>query len=254
MKKNNLLALLLFVIIGLSSCKDDIKETTVVEKKIQLIANPNLLTVINIMKPDSNNKDNVLTLLKEGINETMRKQHGYISSNVHSSLDNEYIINYSQWKTGEDLQAAGELVGSGGAPKMAQAFSLSSPDYHPFQVTAQYKSNSNKKVYIDYKNDVLTIVNILKPIDGVSQAELAELLKVALADELVTQEGFISSTVHESMDNDYIVNYSQWTNSDALNTMVARLQSGNAPKLGLAFSNATPDFHPFTIVSSHFAN
>jgi len=254
MKRSNLLVLLLFVIIGISSCKKDDEETIVIEKKVELITNPNLLTVINIMTPNASDKNNVLTLLKEGIDETMSKQQGYISSNVHSSMDNDYIINYSQWETGEDLQSAGELVGSGGAPKMAQAFSLSSPDYHPFQVTAQYKSDSDKKVYIDYKNEILTIVNVLKPIDGVSQSELAQLLKTALADELVTQVGFISSTVHESMDNDYVVNYSQWTNSEALNTMVERLQSGNAPKLGLAFSNATPDFHPFTIVSSHFSN
>jgi len=254
MKKSNLLVLLLLVIIGMSSCKKDEEETIVVEKKVALITNPNLLTVINIMTPNTSDKINVLTLLKEGIDETMSKQQGYISSNVHSSMDNEYIINYSQWETGEDLQSAGELVGSGGAPKMAQAFSLSSPDYHPFQVTAQYKSDNNKKVYIDYKNEILTIVNVLKPIDGVSQTELTQLLKTALADELVTQAGFISSTVHESMDNDYVVNYSQWTNQAALNTMVERLQSGNAPKLGLAFSNATPGFHPFTIVSSHFSN
>jgi len=254
MKKSNLLVLLLVVIIGMSSCKKDEEETIVVEKKVELVTNPNLLTVINIMTPNSDDKNNVLTLLKEGIDETMSKQQGYISSNVHSSKDNEYIINYSQWETGEDLQFAGELVGSGGAPKMAQAFSLSSPDYHPFQVTAQYKSDNNEKVYIDYKNEILTIVNVLKPINGVSQEELAQLLKTALADELVTQSGFISSTVHESMDNDYVVNYSQWTNQEALNAMVERLQSGNAPKLRLAFSNATPDFHPFTIVSSHFSN
>ena len=252
MKKSNVLVLLLLVIIGISSCKKD--ETIVVEKKVALITNPNLLTVINIMKPSAEDKSNVLILLKEGIDETMSKQQGYISSNVHSSMDNGYIINYSQWETDEDLQSAGELVGSGGAPKMAQAFSLSSPDYHPFQVTAQYKSDSNNRITIDYKNEILTIINVLKPIDGVSQSELAQLLKIALADELVTQPGFISSTVHESMDNEYVVNYSQWKNQKALDIMVERLQSGDAPKLGQAFSNATPDFHPFTIVSNHFSN
>lgn len=254
MKRNNLLVLLLFVIIGLTSCKNDDDETTVVEKKVELIINPDVLTVINLMTPNTDNKNNVLTLLKEGINETMSNQNGYVSSNVHSSMDNEYIINYSQWDSGEDLQSASQLVGSGGAPKMAEAFSLSNPDFHPFLVTAQYKSDSDTKVYLDYNNEVLTIVNVLTPNDGVSQSELAQLLKTALADELVTQPGFISSTVHESMDSDYVVNYSQWTNQEALNVMVERLQSGNAPKLGLAFSNATPDFHPFTIVSSHFSD
>ncbi|HBS11738.1 MAG TPA: hypothetical protein DEO36_04230, partial [Flavobacteriaceae bacterium] len=95
MKKSNLLVLLLLVIIGMSSCKKDEEETIVVEKKVALITNPNLLTVINIMTPNTSDKINVLTLLKEGIDETMSKQQGYISSNVHSSMDNEYIINYS---------------------------------------------------------------------------------------------------------------------------------------------------------------
>lgn len=38
----------------------------------------------------------------------------------------------------------------------------------------------------------------------------------------------------------------------ALNKMVTRLQSGNAPKLGAAFGASTPDFHPFSIVGSYY--
>lgn len=260
MKYTSLILSLLITMIGFSSCKKEEKKDPIDNEiipsiqKVELFTDVDFLTVINIMEPTSEEKEHVLTLLQEGINETMITRNGYISSNVHSSADNDYIINYSQWETGEDLQLAADLIGSGNAPKMAEAFSLSNPDFHPFQVTAQFRSNNTEKVYIDYQNEILTIINILKPIDGVSQDQLSELLKTALQDELVTQPGFISSTVHESLDNDYVVNYSQWVDADALNVMVERLQSGNAPKLGLAFSNATPDFHPFTINSSHFAD
>ncbi len=54
------------------------------------------------------------------------------------------------------------------------------------------------------------------------------------------------------MDNDYVINYSQWKDQASLQAMVERLKSGNAPKLGAAFSASIPDFHPFKINSTHF--
>ena len=210
------------------------------------------MTVINVLKPDDAEKSSVLTLLKEGIDETMKKQKGFISSHVHASLDNPYIINYSQWKSMQDLAHAGELVNSGGAPKMAEAFGKSNADFHPFKLVSQYRSNPKKDVLIDALNHHLTIINILTPKEGTSSEQLIAQLNKALGEELLSQAGFISSTVHQSLDNNLVINYTQWKDEASLQTMVKRLQAGNAPELAQAFSMATPDFHPFSIASSHF--
>jgi quinol monooxygenase YgiN len=243
--RNTLLTLLSLGLLGACS-SNSIKEQTV-----QLDTKAEILTVINIMKPKKADKDKVLALLKEGINSTMTALDGYISSSVHSSLDNNYVINYSQWKSMDNLAVAADLVSSGGAPKMVEAFTKGSADYHPVKLVGQYKKTEGK-VFIDRKGELLTIINILKPKVGITKQKLVALLDDALKNELLTQDGYISSTVLESMDNDYVINYSQWENQASLEAMVKRLQSGDAPKLGLAFSSSSTDFHPFSITSSHF--
>ena len=240
--------LTLLTISSLTGCSGN----SIKEKTVQLDTGAELLTVINIMKPNASDKERVLSLLKEGINKTMIYQEGYISSSVHTSLNNNYVINYSQWRTMDDLAAASELVSSGQTPKMVEAFTKGKADYHPFKLAGQYTSTLNKKVTIDKEGKLLTIINILTPKDGTTKEELTLLLKNGVADDVLTQPGFISSTVLESMNNNTVINYSQWKDGKSLQAMVARLQSGNAPKLAKAFSLSTPDYHPFSTASSHF--
>jgi len=232
----------------LSACSSN----SIKEQTVELDTKAKLLTVINIMKPSKSDKNEVLSLLKEGINKTMIHQEGYISSSVHTSLDNNYVINYSQWQTMNDLANAGKLVNEGGAPQMVEAFTKGKADYHPVKLVHQYNATPNTPVRIDKEGSLLTIINILIPKAGTSKEELTALLNDAVGDEVLTQAGFISSTILQSMDNNYVINYSQWKNQASLEAMVARLQAGNAPKLAEAFSMSTPDFHPFSIVSSHF--
>jgi len=248
MKKKTMVILSLATMAILSACN--------ATKQRQVVISPDnhLLTVINIMKPKSDDKQSVLHLLKEGIEETMRKQKGFISSNVHSSMDNNYIVNYTQWRSMDDLASAGALVGSGGAPKMADAFGKSKADYHPVTIVAQYKADNSKKVIIDTNGEVLTLINILVPHEGVSKEALVEMMKDALASELVNQKGYIASTIHLSQDNDYVINYTQWKNQAALQTFVARMQAGKAPKMAAVFAASDADFHPYTVSSSHFGD
>ena len=244
--QKNLLALLSLGL--LSACSSN----SIKEQTVQLDTKAEILTVVNIMKPKQEDKKIVLALLKEGIDSKMTKLNGYISSSVHASLDNDYVINYSQWESMDHLAVAADLVASGGAPKMVEAFTKGNADYHPMKLVGQYKKDPSKKIYIDREGKVLTIINILKPKVGTTKQALVALLKDALQNELLTQDGYISSTILESMDNDYVINYSQWKNQASLEAMVERLQSGNAPKLGLVFSSSSPDFHPFKINSTHF--
>ncbi len=241
------------VLLVFTQCKNEDESSSETVNEVELVMTPNLLTIVNILRPETSDENNVLTLLSQGIDETVSKQSGFISSSLHRSLDNDYIINYARWRSGEDLQATVDLINSGGIPKMAEAFSLGNPDFHPFQVTAQFKS-SNTRVLLDTEGQILTIINILQPLEGVTQAQLAHLLKNGIEQDVLPQEGFISSTIHESLDNDYVINYAQWESEAALNAFVEKLQSGNAPAMGEAFSSASVDFHPYTITNSYFKN
>ena len=220
------------------------------QEEVTLIVNPDLLTVINIMSPQEEDQDKVLTLLQEGIDGTISKLNGFVSTNLHKSTDNNYVLNYAQWSSQEDLQGAVDLINSGGAPQMAEAFSLSNPDFHPYLVTAQF-SPTNSRVSMDRQGDLLTVINRIKPNDGIEKEDLAQLLKEAMAEEIMQRPGFISATVHESLDNDYIVNYAQWKDQASLDETIRTINAGGAPKLAEVFSKSNPDFHVYTIVATN---
>ncbi|MCF8060566.1 MAG: antibiotic biosynthesis monooxygenase [Bacteriovoracaceae bacterium] len=45
-----------------------------------------------------------LAEIKSFFNEVVRVQPGFISTNLHTSLDRTKIVNYAQWKTEQDYQ------------------------------------------------------------------------------------------------------------------------------------------------------
>lgn len=222
--------------------------------KVTITPQTELITMINIMKPGSAEQEEVATLLGQGMDRTASRQDGFVSASIHQSLDNNYIINYAQWQSLEGVQAVIELVQNGQAPELAEAFAKSNPDFHPYAVTAQFLSSgsSANTVAIDRKGKVLTAINLLIPNEGVSQSTVANLLKEAMEEEACKQPGFISATVHESLDNNYVINYAQWQDQASLEAVVGLVGSGDLPKLGQAFTLSKPDFHPYAVVSTHF--
>lgn len=105
---------------------------------------------------------------------------------------------------------------------------------------------------IDAKAPILTMVNVLTPKDGNQQALIAQLQK-ALDTTLVHQPGFISGNVHKSLNSPHVVNYAQWADQASLEAFVAKLNAGEAPEMAKVFTMATPDYHPYTVVSIHKA-
>ncbi len=92
------------------------------------------LTVINVITPKKGEQAKIVEKLQKGMTNSMRFQEGFISANIHRSLDSEHIVVYAQWKDEESLGKAVELIQSGGAPEMLYVFSNTNPDYHPYDV------------------------------------------------------------------------------------------------------------------------
>ncbi len=97
-------------------------------------ADNEILTVINVITPKEGQQEKIVALLQKGMSQTMRYQKGFISANIHKSLDSEHIIVYAQWKDAASLNAAVQLIETGKAPNMLEVFSNSTPDYHPYDV------------------------------------------------------------------------------------------------------------------------
>lgn len=210
-----------------------------------------VLTVINLLNPAPENQTELIELLNAGIDQEIRSQDGFVSASIHQSLDNSYVVNYAQWRDEASLQATAEWIEAGNAPTMAEAFALGNPDFHPHRIVEQF---STAEVRIDCNATALTLINFLTPNAEVAASELALQLAEAMRAEVAATPGFISATVHESLDSPLVVNYAQWENEESVGAITTALEQGEAPELGDAFSLGTPDFHPFAVVGTHYSN
>lgn len=76
-----------------------------------------ITTLINVFAVEPENQQRLVELLIEATEELMSKIPGFISANVHKSLDGTQVVNYAQWQDGsvksidEILEKAKELGG-----------------------------------------------------------------------------------------------------------------------------------------------
>jgi quinol monooxygenase YgiN len=64
----------------------------------------NVVTLINVFETTPDKQDELIRLLEQATVEVMKRQPGFVSANIHRSLDGTHVANYAQWKTKEDLE------------------------------------------------------------------------------------------------------------------------------------------------------
>jgi hypothetical protein len=88
--------------------------TTVVnnEKVSTISKTDDITTLINVFTVEPENQQRLVELLVESTEEFWSKLPGFISSNVHKSLDGTHVVNYVQWKKGsiESIEKSREIV------------------------------------------------------------------------------------------------------------------------------------------------
>ena len=97
--------------------------------------------------------------------------------------------------------------------------------------------------------DYVTYINVLTPADGVTLEALAAQLTTAMENDASEMPGFRSASVHVARDGAYVLNYAQWDDTASVDAVVAALGKGRLPDLAEAFSMASPEFHPYDVVS-----
>ena len=79
-------------------------------------------TLVNVFTVRPENQQRLVDVLAEAA-ETMKTIHGYVSSNLHKSLDGKKVVNYVQWESAEDFEAM--LGNSAARPHMDEAAGIS---------------------------------------------------------------------------------------------------------------------------------
>ncbi|MBE9168954.1 antibiotic biosynthesis monooxygenase [Pleurocapsales cyanobacterium LEGE 06147] len=66
------------------------------------------VTVINVYRLDPANWDELVELVKQGI-ETIRNVPGFVSASIHRSFDSTRLTNYNQWRDEAAAKAARDV-------------------------------------------------------------------------------------------------------------------------------------------------
>lgn len=64
-----------------------------------------LVTLINVFTVEPENQKRLVEMLLEATEMTMKNMPGFISANIHKSLDGVRVTNYAQWRSREDFEA-----------------------------------------------------------------------------------------------------------------------------------------------------
>ena len=64
-----------------------------------------LVTLVNVFTVEPDDQDELVQLLIEATEKTMKHLPGFVSANIHKSFDGTRVVNYAQWRTKEDFEA-----------------------------------------------------------------------------------------------------------------------------------------------------
>jgi len=103
-----------------------------------------ILTMINVLTPAHGKQAETIQLLQAGMNQTMRHQPGFISANIHRSLNSDHVVVYAQWEDQASVDAVVKLIQGGKAPNMATVFTVAQPAFHPYEVVSVHPSMEMK--------------------------------------------------------------------------------------------------------------
>ncbi len=75
----------------------EISYYSVIKIMTSIRKNSNIITLINIFTVDPQNQQRLVDMLVETTEQIMNIQEGFISANIHKSLDGTRVVNYAQW-------------------------------------------------------------------------------------------------------------------------------------------------------------
>jgi len=64
------------------------------------------MTLVNVFSVEPSNQEKLVQLLNNAAEKTMRQQPGFVSANIHKSLDGTRVVKYAQWATKGDFEAS----------------------------------------------------------------------------------------------------------------------------------------------------
>lgn len=94
----------------------------------------NFVTLVNVFYVEPENQQKLVDVLVKATETVMKHLPGFISANIHQSLDGTRIVNYAQWRSKEDFEAIFQNPDVLPHFKEALGLSVSENDGHLYKV------------------------------------------------------------------------------------------------------------------------
>src|SRR5919197_6696858 len=95
---------------------------------------------------------------------------------------------------------------------------------------------------------VVTLVNVFRLHQPADQPRLVELLVEATAATMCHQPGYVSATIHQSLDSTHVVNYAQWRSQADFEAMLHNVQAQEHMRRAAQLARVEP--HLYQVVYS----
>jgi quinol monooxygenase YgiN len=64
-----------------------------------------VVTLINVFTVDPTKQEALVRVLDEATDRVIKDMPGFVSANIHRSLDGHHVVNYAQWESREAMDA-----------------------------------------------------------------------------------------------------------------------------------------------------
>ncbi len=200
-------------------------------------------TVIVIFNVEPEKQQQLIDTIAEFVN-TVKYLPGFVSANIHKSLDGVKVANYAQWKTKQDFENF--LNNSEAQEKGAKLREFNPPDSHVYEVVI---SDSKEGIPQIEKKYIYHFAEFrMQPENQPRMVELAQ-ENVGKAMKL---PGLVSANFHRSLDGTRVINYGQWSDKEAIEKL--KTQPGFSSETAYWEGVAENEHHLYELVFSVTSN
>jgi quinol monooxygenase YgiN len=179
------------------------------------------VVLINVFTVEPAGQQPLMRHLSQETESVMRHRPGFVSANVHRSLDGTRVANYAQWRSRADFDAMRQYPPA--LVLMNEARNMAAVEGTLYELAYSVKAADEVRIHPGAVPLTLIVVMRCEPAE---QDELLQYL-IRTASEHGEFPGFVSCNLHRSLDGSRITEYIQWHDADALAGM-ARLPESQA--------------------------
>lgn len=170
------------------------------------------VTSIEVLKVDPLHQQGLVESMKQ-IAELLTKQPGFVSVNLHRSLDGTHVINYVQWES-EELLAEAQQLPAFQEHRAAYRERVQTDEPGIYDVVYTDDRGPLGVTTISAENQVATFINVITTTPE-RQPALLDFVIGNDAQVFAGAPGYQSANFHRGHDGTHVINYSHWDSEQA---------------------------------------